>query len=320
MKAILRLIRKGFTFAVLPAYVLCLLLSAFSFTRAAGETGAEFLLIGPNAKPASMGGIASAVTGDIDSVLYNPAGLAGITGRQFSATYSQWIDDVRYEYAAYGQSTELGVFGISAMYLHMGDMEGRSITGARTGSFSAYDLCVNLSYARNIDETVAAGGSIKFISQGIEEESARGAALDAGAQYKPEGSRFVFGGSLLNIGPAMKFVKDAYSLPAVLNLGAGYRKDRLVLGMDIRYFLADAYSALSIGSEYAIREYFIMRAGYMYDPECSDPENPKTETWDALRGITAGLGFNFMNYSLDYGFVPFTNLGITHRISFKGKF
>ncbi|MEK7745767.1 MAG: hypothetical protein AAB576_03810, partial [Elusimicrobiota bacterium] len=41
---------------------------------------------------------------------------------------------------------------------------------------------------------------------------------------------------------------------------------------------------------------------------------------DAELGITAGVGWRFRDFMLDYAFVPYGDLGISHRISVTWQF
>jgi hemolysin activation/secretion protein len=52
--------------------------------------------------------------------------------------------------------------------------------------------------------------------------------------------------------------------------------------------------------------------------------NTQSQDTGGLHGLSMGLGLMYtdyaMNYSLDYAFVPYGELGNTHRISFGIKF
>ena len=52
------------------------------------------------------------------------------------------------------------------------------------------------------------------------------------------------------------------------------------------------------------------RAGY----------NSRMDVSGNMKGVTAGAGLEYSDYMLDYAFVPFGNLGDTHRISLGLKF
>ena len=60
--------------------------------------------------------------------------------------------------------------------------------------------------------------------------------------------------------------------------------------------------SISFGAEYWIMEDIAMRAGY-------------TSEIDEGLGITGGLGVGFGNLRLDYVYIPYSDLGDTHRIS-----
>ena len=64
---------------------------------------------------------------------------------------------------------------------------------------------------------------------------------------------------------------------------------------------------VSIGSEYYVVKYVVVRAGYKYRSGGND--------LGGLDGLSAGLGVNIKSYSLDYAFVPFGEFDSTHRVS-----
>jgi hypothetical protein len=56
-----------------------------------------------------------------------------------------------------------------------------------------------------------------------------------------------------------------------------------------------------------IHPMFAVRAGYKY--------NSAMSTLGPLAGLTLGGGFRYNIFSIDYAFVPYGDLGYTHRIS-----
>jgi hypothetical protein len=71
----------------------------------------------------------------------------------------------------------------------------------------------------------------------------------------------------------------------------------------------DGKPVVCAGIEYTMVKMFAMRAGV-----ASGSENDRSMVW------TAGVGFMIRDYSLDYCYVPFGDLDVTHRISLGMKF
>src|SRR4051812_20641313 len=113
---------------------ICTLLSAVSFA-AGNRSGAAFLKLDPAAAPAALGGAYTAVDKRIDTLAYNPGGIAGLEQREAAFTHTEWLLGTRYEYLAYGQPTRFGSFGLSALRLGYGDMESRGANRLAAGSF-----------------------------------------------------------------------------------------------------------------------------------------------------------------------------------------
>jgi hypothetical protein len=88
--------------------------------------------------------------------------------------------------------------------------------------------------------------------------------------------------------------------------------NKLLVACDGNYCVPDGVWSASAGVEGTIHPLFALRAGYKYSSGMT--------TLGALAGISGGLGFKFGSYQLDYAFVPYGDLGQTHRVSFLAKF
>lgn len=71
-------------------------------TSKVGTTVAQFLKIGAGARPISMGGAYTALADDINSIYWNPAGLAIIGGSgEATFNHAEWLADTQYDFAAF---------------------------------------------------------------------------------------------------------------------------------------------------------------------------------------------------------------------------
>lgn len=299
--------------------ILILILLIFPVIAYSGNSGASFLKISPGARPVGMGGAYTAVSGDINSLYYNPAGIACIDTPQLGAMHTQWITDIKYNFVAGAYNLKNKVIGVSATLLTMGEIEGRGENREEIESFSAYDLAVQFSYARNLNNNYLLGGSLKFIKQKIADESANGIAIDLGVQ-KQISNIFNTGIALRNLGPQMSFITEGYNLPLTLSVGSGITIGGINIGLDTNYEIIDKKLKVSFGTEYVPLQFLSLRGGYFFnllneitglsDNDISEPKD----------GFGGGIGIKVMKYSFDYAVVPYVDFGTTQRISLTAKF
>lgn len=224
-------------------------------------TAVVFLTLAPGARANGMGQAFVAVADDATAAFYNPAGLALTCPDDDSLRcpselllmHSPWmpvfgLSDLYLEYFALTHEVEgWGNFGLSANYLHVGDVTERDEQGNELGEFKVYDLAFNLSYSTKVTESMAVGGNLKYIRSQLHPDDGVGTdwAVDLGWLYR-FGDHRIFSGvpglrsipglnsfstnslrlgaSLSNWGPdiAYKSESQADPLPRLLRLGFAY--------------------------------------------------------------------------------------------------
>lgn len=283
---------------------------------ARGTSAFQFLQLGVGARPAAMGEAFAGVADDVNSVYWNPAGLAAITRRELSLTHAQWFGDITYSNLACAQPVKGGTVGAAFNVLNTGDIRKADNTGLRlSDSYNMSEVMGLVSYARGFDK-LALGANLKFISSRIEEESAHSFAADIGALYsgfKPWGRRLGLGLAVQNIGTKAGYVAEKASLPVLVRAGGALQvfKDLLVVS-DLNY--AKKELNIHAGAEYTRAFGTVVvaaRAGYKDDT---------IKELGALSGLTAGLGLKWGYYQLDYAWNSFTDLGSVNRISLGIEF
>lgn len=301
--------------------------AAFS-DKDVGTSGAQFLKIGPGARPAAMGEAFAAMADDIHALYYNPAGLGSLRHVQFGFMHNEYFQGLDYNFAAIAvpvarfknkldavtPENSGGVLGLAVYNLAIADIQRRGLadTALPSGTFGASDSAYALSYARRLSDQLSAGVTGKVIVQKIDDQSASSFALDAGSQYRSGPAAAAFG--VRNLGTAPKFDRKADPLPLVVYLGGSRRfKDRLTLALDIT-LPRDNDPQGSLGAEYAhpFTDNFSasLRAGYY--TRNTDPSG--------LSGLSAGAGLSYKSMAFDFAWVPFGDLGNTFRYSLLLKF
>src|SRR3990167_627299 len=175
----------------------------------AAET-ASFLDIGVGARALGMGGAYTALADDANALYWNPAGLAKLEKREFTASHAEMYESTRLDFLAYAHPTSQGTFSAGLTYLSQGKIEGRDSLGRPTAGFDASDAAVSGGYARKL-EFAEVGASVKYIRSHIGSTEAQTVAADAGA--KREFGNFAVGAALRNLGPGLKFQDQRNDLP-----------------------------------------------------------------------------------------------------------
>ena len=288
--------------------VLVLLATPISIS-ASGTVSADFLNIGVSAQQASLGGAAAALSNDIASTYFNPAGLSAVERSGINFMHNMWYQDISYEFMGAAFPLNSGsTVGFSLSYLHMGKIDVYNIYDQQDGTISPYSMAGILSYSRAITPHFYVGLSGRYILEKIAEVEATGFGFDAGAQYTL--NTFTFGLVANNIGPSMKYETESFSMPSSFSLGAAYANSSwpvtLVVGAKVP-FAGDV--AVATGIEYRPADFLALRSGF----EGLNGPN-------AAHGSNFGLGFLLGGVNIDYAFNPGGDLGRTHFFSFTFSF
>jgi len=209
-------------------------------------------------------------------------------------------------------------------YLGVDDIEKRSLTGGDAdvpdlGTFDTKDMALSFAWANKMD--MFSGGmhygvGLKFISSDLNTEKAQTIAVDLGLlhNFNQERNGMVASLAVLNLGGELKFKDEGDPLPLNVKPGVAYRMDvgswgNLTGALDADLLLNDGLAVVKPGLELWIRQMFAVRAGF---------DIGRDE--DAGSGASFGTGLRLYSFGLDYAFVPFDELGDTHRVSIGFKF
>lgn len=279
-------------------------------------TGLAFLKLGAGARAIAMGDAYVAVGGDASSVYWNPAGAVGVDNVDVILMHSEWFEGIRYEFAGGVQSDGRQAFGLGLMGLYTDDIEEREDDPLADpiGTFRVFDFSVTGTYARRLTEQFDVGGSVKYLNETIDEESAGGYAVDLGGIYRfssPPG--LSAGVAVQNLGPQMKFEVDGFDLPALVRAGGALQVpvdalngDLAIVG-DMLVPISGGDTKVHAGLEFEYAHTLALRLGYR-------------SGWDN-QNVSYGVGAKVRNFRLDYAYTPFySDLGDTHRMSLGFSF
>lgn len=267
------------------------------------QAGASQLLINPWAVSSGFSNAnVSCVTG-LDGVFINIAGTAHIlkTEAVFSHTMLYKGSDISLNAFGFSQRVgDAGVLSLTFTGMNWGKIN-RTTVELPDGDGTYFEpsmSIIGVSYAKEFSNSIYGGATIKVISEGINNISASGVALDAGIQYiTGERNEIKFGIAMKNVGPTMKYSGDgmtfrtemghgpvmtsamrgeSFELPTLVTLGFSYDIDIAAIHT-ITPMIAFTEHSFSVnefqfGGQYSFKELFKLRAGYSYADGNSDVE------------------------------------------------
>jgi hypothetical protein len=277
----------------------------------AGTAGFLSLRLGAGARSAAMGDAYVSLAEDATAAYWNPAGLAATTSTQFTLMHLEWISSARMETASIAHATGFGTLGLHFSGMYFDELERRETASPDpTGHFNAYEISVAGAYGRKLwRDDIEAGGALKLLHSGLDQETATGWAADVGVRFHTRVPGLTFAGVAQNLGPKMKFVAEEFVLPATGRVGADYQREvpalrgALTGALDL-VFPTDGDARQHVGFEYAYRNVAAARVGYKANMDS--------------QGLTFGLGLRKGGYSFDYAYSDIDNdLGTGHKFAFN---
>ena len=308
-----------------------------------GTTAAQFLKISSGGRGLAMGSANVAITNNLSSSFWNPAGLAHVKGIQVYFENNGWLAGTDYNFGSFGfEWPRVGVLSLSITMLTTPDDLVRTIekpTG--TGEkFNAQDMSIGISLGKSLTNQLSLGATIKNIRQRIWHSTGQTIAADIGVQYKTPIKDIILGASISNFGNDISLIgrdmnlsvdpdpnnqgniefvnaqyeTDTFPLPLLFRVGIGgniINKEKLnVLFAIDAVHPNDNYEYLNLGLETNVNNMFSIRAGY-----------PGIGKKDAIEGLSLGFGVKYpiMKTSnvlvVDYTSADFGPLGIVQRVS-----
>jgi hypothetical protein len=277
--------------------------ASVSGTSAKGLTsGADFLLVNTGARPDALGGAFSAVADDVNTLTYNPAGLANIRLPEVGYGRYDFVAGIHYDFV--GLASPLGDYGVLGFgYVGMGTDSFNSTEDPNATPGTASEKALILGWGRSFGR-LHLGISGKYVHRSIGTVTGSGFLGDVGFRYRLQ-PRFTVAGSLMNAGSDISMATGEKP-PTTARGGVAWRMIELAphtidLTMDTSYSFQSARPLYGWGGEYWYHERYALRLGWVGNSESE--------------GFTTGAGVKISFFQLDYAFQPFTNLGATHRIS-----
>ncbi len=316
-----------------------------------GTAAAQFLGIGVGPRAIGMGGAYVASYDDVSSIYWNPGAFVQANTSQLVFTNSQWLAGSTFRWFGFMYNLDgQNAFGLTITQLDYGEEEVTTVAAPEgTGDkWSAQDLAVALSYSRRFTDHFSLGGSAKYISQSIWNETAKGLTFDLGLLFITEFNDLRLGMSMSNFGgdltldgsdlllpvsvdPANsgsnqsltgKLKTDAWPTPLLFRVGVAMdvvKSDELLVTLAVDALRpSNNDESMNLGGEVGWRKMLFLRAGYK-----SLLLNNSTN--NSQEGLTLGAGIRLAaeglgSFDFDYSFSKFGLFDNLNAIAISIKF
>ncbi len=219
---------------------------ALPLAAAVPSAGVRELLI-PTYPAIAVYGEALAASNISSAFVVNPSLMARQSYPCFSTTHTEWFAGTRKERLDFCYPNSWGTIGVGASGFHIWDMEARSDSNSTPQPFSAYNMSLELRYARGIGNFSIGASAAAFLEH-IYNYSGWGFASSLGASYslKP----FLFGLSVLNLGPPVKLNTGFESTPLPLEIQFGASASPIVLSTPLDIQVGAMWEPSSAGGSF----------------------------------------------------------------------
>ena len=327
----MRMTRRAALFACVAGAGLLACGRAHALSSAAGTGGAQFLKLGQgSARILALGQSCVALVDGVESLTWNPAGLALAQQKEVLYSYLSYVQGVDSPlYAGYAHPVGRTVWGADVAYLQVGGFDVRDANGVpQTGqNVNVYDGFASIAVARSFwYEKLFVGGALRVVHEDLAGFVDNSVVGDVGLLAKPN-SVVSLGLALRNFGAGMQNVPATVRGGGALHLG-----DFLNLGLEVNK-AADSGVNVGIGAEFMLPEQYLdvgqitFRGGWRtadslgqsYDSTLKDLSLDKASGVSFGFGVFTSRAFGY-GISLDYAFVPYGALGSVDEMSVKVRF
>jgi len=283
--------------------ILIFLFTIFSI-RDVGTTAFPLLKVGIGPKPSALGEAYVGLPTGVSAIFWNPAGLIG-RELQFEVSHQEWFGGIRDEVLGIKLPNGLGV---GFLHSSSGEIEVWDATNypGTEPTITVATEYLQLGYGGRIAKEWHYGLGTKMLMESGYREYTFAFGADLGIIHYQK-KRFGFGLVVNHLTPKFYYGKAKVTLPITISIGGIYERVRPFRFLTALSLPIDNRPILKLGAEYEIKRIVALRLGYRTGPQ--DLKN-----LGFLSGLTAGLGVKIDRYEINYCFVPYGELGLTHRI------
>ena len=286
-----------------------------------GTSGGNQVLVPVGARGIALAGSERVYSSGLESVYWNPAGLARSQSPTVLASSMDLFNDMGVNYfGASGNFDKLGMLGVTVKSIDMGDIPVTTVEdmdGLGGGTFKPTLTTMGLTYANSFSDRAFFGVTGKIVYESIPRAEASAYALDIGVQYTGLAGVDGLGLALVlnNIGTDLHYEGSALTsqgttedgISDFMNRESSYDKLPSTYNMSLSYSVAGAilgmtytshnfsYDELNLGGEYTLNDMFHLRAG-LTSPMLEEDSMNDGET---LYSMNFGAGLKYSLYGVN---------------------
>ena len=286
-----------------------------------GTSGGNQVLVPVGARGIALAGSERVYSSGLESIYWNPAGLARSESPTVLASSMDLFNDMGVNYfGASGNFDKLGMLGVTVKSIDMGDIPVTTVEdmdGLGGGTFKPTLTTMGLTYANSFSDRAFFGVTGKIVYESIPRAEASAYALDIGVQYTGLADIDGLGLALVlnNIGTDLHYEGSALTsqgttedgISDFMNREASYDKLPSTYNMSLSYSVAGAilgmtytshnfsYDELNLGGEYTLNDMFHLRAG-VTTPMLEEDSMNDGET---LYSMNFGAGLKYSLYGVN---------------------
>uniref|UniRef100_A0A7C6AAZ9 PorV/PorQ family protein n=1 Tax=candidate division WOR-3 bacterium TaxID=2052148 RepID=A0A7C6AAZ9_UNCW3 len=273
-----------------------------------GTSALPLLKIGPGPRATAMGDGFVGLCDDVTALYWNPAGLAQLNKFETFLSHQEWFYGFRDEYISLGLPVGKSSFGFGAVYSRTDGVEHWTINNNPGDTFATQTGFIALGYGYELTRSFLFGITLKGLYDDLRVEKGTGLGGDLGLLFRL-GERFNIGLVGKNLGLGVKYGETNYPLPMQFKLGLCLRPSHFNIVSDFTLPL-DNIPHLNLGIEWNIKNILALRAGYRTGPQ-------DLTSLGFANGLSFGVGLFLGKVCVDYAFVPYGDLGNTHKFGLR---
>jgi hypothetical protein len=319
-----------------------------------GTTAAQFLGIAVGPRAIAMGGAYVASAEDVTSMFWNPGAFSQPGKSEFVFSNTDWLVGSKFRWFGFMLNFDgTNAIGLSMTQLDYGEEEVTTVDAPDGNGqrWSANDLAIGLSYSRRLTDRFSIGGTAKYVSQRVWNESASSFTFDLGLLFVTDFNNMRLGMSMANFGGDMtldgrdlfqrididpansgsnktlvgKLKTDPWPMPLLFRVGVAMD---LVKSDDFTTTIAvdalrpnDNNTSVNVGGEVSWMSLLFLRAGYA--SIVTDAGGSAQST--SQQGISFGAGVHYTisgigALGVDYAMNKFGLFGNLNTIAVSIRF
>ncbi len=280
-------------------------------TFSVGNKAAPLTNQGGTARAMSMGSAFVGVAECSETLMWNPAGLGDLCGKEVGLHHTSNVGDSIREVGIFGMPIgKLGGFAAALETTSNGSFEGRDTNGNQTDNYHAGAIGARVGWGKKIGSGLSVGSTLKTNQQYLAGTNYSSYMADLGLLWNPF-STFKLGATYANLNLANSY--QEYSLNSAWHLGASYYPIKPLLLAVAGELQPGGVNRMRFGGEVRPISFIALRGGYQFNYP-----NPDLGGWT---NFTLGIGLQITErINLDYAFVPTGELGAAQRLALIYKF